>query len=214
MKAFCLGLIALTACSGTDEPSRKHSTANIASSAGADRPPNKEPAKAPTRKIKRLPPKYINAFMCNLDENPIAAYKRYHGTPAGRAARAEDLTALRSLGFSREGRDGDLESVGGKIPAPLGMTLFGLPVRSVEINGMIGDANAMYVTTFASHVTVDQVTKSARLQFDERAYRNYKVRFYSRMIARTPYTELYLDDLPDRNGGDAMLVCHIQSTPH
>lgn len=210
MRAFWLGLILLTACSAADEPSREQSAANAVRSHRADRPPSGKPAKAAAGAIQHLPAKYIDAFACNFDENPLAAYARYHGTPAGRAARAADLAALRSLGFAREGLDGDLESVGGQIPAPAGLTLFGLPVRLLEINGMIGDTNALYVTTFASNVAVDQVTKAARLQFDEKSYRHYKMRYYSRWISRTPHTELSLDD---RGGGNPVLACQIQSTP-
>lgn len=210
MKAFWLGLIVLTACSAADDPSREQSAANAVRSHGVHRPPNEEPANAPTGAIQHLPAQYIDAFACKFDENPLAAYERYHGTPAGRAARAEDLAALRSLGFAREAHDGDLESVGGQIPAPPGLTLLGLPVRFLQINGMIGDTNALYVTTFASNVTVDQVTKAARLQFNEKSYRNYKIRHYSRLISRTPHTELSLDD---RGGDNAVLACQIQATP-
>lgn len=210
MKPFWLGLILLTACSAAEDPSREQSAANTAPSQGADRPPTEQSATQRTGAVNRLPPQYIKAFACDFDENPLAAYARYHETPAGRAARAEDLAALRSLGFAREGLNDDLESVGGQIPAPAGMTLFGLPVRSLEINGMIGDTNALYVTTFASNVTVDQVAKAARLQFDEKSYRHYKMRYYSRLISRTPHTELSLDDGGD---GNAVLACQIQSTP-
>lgn len=104
-----------------------------------------------------IPEKYIKAFTCNFDENPIAAAERHRGTPAGRAERAGDLTLLRSLGFERESRSFGLESVGGKIAAPPGLTILGLPVRFLEINGMVGDANSMFVTTFDKGVAVDQV---------------------------------------------------------
>jgi hypothetical protein len=157
-----------------------------------------------------LPEKYLKALACVFDENPLAVYRRTHETPAGRAERAEDLKALRSLGFAREGRDGDLESVGGEIAAPPGMTLLGLPVRRIELNGMIGDVNAMYVTRFDAGVTVDQVVKAARLEMDRASYDRYKLREYSRLIGNNPYTDLSLND---RGGSGVELVCHVQGTP-
>jgi len=158
-----------------------------------------------------LPEKYVRAFSCSFDENPIAAAERHRGTTAGRAERADDLRSLRSLGFGREGRDGDLESVGGRIAAPSGLTILGLPVRFLEINGMIGDVNSMYVTTFGNGVTVDQVVRAARLELDRRTYDRYGIRHYSRRIGRDPYIDLSLND---RGGGDILLVCRVQSTPH
>lgn len=158
----------------------------------------------------RLPERYINAFTCDFDENSVAAARRQQGTPAGCAERAADLMLLRSLGFNREGRDGNLDSVGGKIGAPHGLSILGLPVRFLEINGMMGDANAMYVTTFANGVTVDQVVRAARLDMDRERYRKYRIRYYSRRIGSNPYTNLFLND---RGGGNAVLVCHVQSTP-
>ena len=157
-----------------------------------------------------IPEKYMKAFTCNFDENPIAAAERRYGTPAGRAERAGDLTSLRLLGFEREGRNGDLESVGGKIAAPPGLTILGLPVRFLEINGMVGDANSMFVTTFDKGVAVDQVVKAARLEMDRDAYNKYKMHHYSRRVGSNPYINVYLDD---RGGGNALLVCQVQSTP-
>ena len=157
-----------------------------------------------------IPEKYIKAFTCDFEENPAVAAERYHKTTAGRAERAVDLTLLQSLGFKREGRDGDLESVGGQISAPSGLTIFGLPVRFLEISGMIGDVNSMYVTTFDKSVTVSQVVKAASLQLDRKSYDRYRMRHYDRRVGNLPYVNLYLDD---RGSGNASLVCQIQSTP-
>ena len=210
IKTFLPCMIVLAACSAEDNQIGEAS-ANTAAGVNAAGPQQHAgAAKAPTGTIKALPAKYIKALTCDFDENPIAAATRYHATPAGRAERADDLTMLRSLGFAREARDGDLESVGGKIAAPSGLTILSLPVGFVEINGMIGDANAMYVTTFDKGVTVDQVVKAARLEMDRASYNKYKIRHYSRRVGSNPYTEIYLDD---RGGGNAVLVCQVQSTP-
>jgi hypothetical protein len=210
VKIFLPCMIALTACSAVDNQSRQKPATNLEVVNTADVNTNKESAKRPADTIKDLPGKYIKAFTCDFDENPITAARRYHGTPAGRAERAHDLTLLKSLGFEREGRDGDLESVGGKIAAPPGLTILGLPVRFLEINGMIGDANSMYATTFDRGVTVDQVVQAARLEMDRESYDKYKIRHYSKRVGGNPYTDVYLDD---RGSGNALLVCQVQSTP-
>ncbi len=94
--------------------------------------------------------------------------------------------------------------------APPGLTVLGLPVRFLELNGMIGDANSMFVTTFAKGVTVGQVVRAARLDLDQKSYKQYKLRHYSRHISNEPVTDLSLDD---RGGGNAMLICQVQGTP-
>ena len=157
-----------------------------------------------------LPGRYVNAFTCIFDENPIAAARRQRGTLEGAAERAGDLTLLRSLGFDRESRSGGLESVGGRIMAPPGLTILGLPVRFLEINGMIGDPNSMYVTTFDDGVTVDQVVKAARLDMDRDLNRKYGLRHYRRRVGSDPSINVFLDD---RGGSHARLVCHVRSTP-
>lgn len=100
--------------------------------------------------------------------------------------------------------------MGGKIATPPALTLLNLPVQFVEINGMIGDANAMYVTTFGKGVTVEQVVRAARLEIDRDSFRKYNIRHYSRRIGSNPHIEIYLDD---RGGDNAVLVCQVQSTP-
>ena len=209
MKVFLLCMIALTACGSSAD----RSDGDLTNAASRDAPsprPGKGTIRPSMAASKNLPARYVKALSCDFDENPIAAVQTYHSTAAGRAERARDVTLLKSLGFTREGRDGDLESVGGEIRAPAGLTVLGLPVRSVELNGMIGDANAMYVTVFDNGVTVDQTVKAARLQMDPESYRKYRIRHYSRRVAGNPYTELYLDD---RGGGTATLVCQIKGTP-
>lgn len=209
MKVFLLCMIALTACGSSAD----RSDGDLTNAASRDAPsprPGKGTIRPSMAASKNLPARYVKALSCDFDENPIAAVQTYYRTAAGRAERARDVTLLKSLGFTREGRDGDLESVGGKIRAPAGLTVLGLPVRSVELNGMIGDANAMYVTVFDNGVTVDQTVKAARLQMDPESYRKYRIRHYSRRVAGNPYTELYLDD---RGGGTATLVCQIKGTP-
>lgn len=210
MKTSLPCMIVLAACSAASNQAEEHHGTSRDGPNMSETRPGSEPARIASQSIRTLPEKYMKAFACVFDENPLAAYERYHGTPAGRAERADDLKALRSLGFSREARDGDLESVGGKIPAPPGLTLFGLPVWSVRINGMIGDANSMYITTFDDRVTVDQVVKAARLDLDRKSYDRYRMRHYSRLIGNNPHTELSLDDVGD---GEVALVCQIQSTP-
>jgi hypothetical protein len=158
----------------------------------------------------RLPERYANAFTCVFDENPIDAARRQRGTLEGGAERADDLALLRSLGFDRRGRSGGLESVGGRIIAPPGLTILGLPVRFLEINGMIGDLNAMYVTTFDDGVAVDQVVRAARLDMDRDLNRRYGLRHYRRRVGSDPSVDIFLDD---RRNGPARLVCHVRSTP-
>lgn len=210
MKTFLLCFIALTACGSAKDRSDVDLPANAASIDTASPRPSEDTRRTLVAVSKSLPAKYVKALSCDFDQNPIAAVQAYHKTAAGRVERAHDVTLLKSLGFTREGRDGDLESVGGKIAAPSGLTVLGLPVRSVELNGMIGDANAMYVTVFDDGVTVDEVVKAARLQMDLQSYRKYKIRHYGRDVASTPSTQLYLDD---RGGGNAKLVCQIKGTP-
>ncbi|PXA96649.1 hypothetical protein DMC47_16920, partial [Nostoc sp. 3335mG] len=97
-------MIVLTACSGA--PDQRGQTAERAAAMEKVASPSATPA--------GLPDNYLKALACVFDENPLVAYRRTHETPAGRAERAEDLKALRALGFAREGRDGDLETVGGE----------------------------------------------------------------------------------------------------
>jgi hypothetical protein len=207
---FWPGMIALAACSLPENniaeyPFNTPSVSTASYLQKSDRTEN-----IPDYPASVFSTKYIDVFTCDFDENPIASHQRQHGTPAGRAERASDLAVLRSLGFEREGRDGDLESVGGKIAAPPALTILNLPVQSLEINGMIGDANAMYVTTFGKGVTVKQVVAAARLEMDRESFRKYGMRHYSRRISSNPHIEIYLDD---RGGNNALLVCQVQSTP-
>ncbi|MFV0625503.1 hypothetical protein ACBY01_16025 [Sphingomonas sp. ac-8] len=201
-------MIALTACGSADDRSGKNRAAATADESESQQ--NKVRPEASSRSVGSLPDKYVKAFACVFDQNPMAAFEKYHRTPAGRAERASDLTTLRSLGFDKRGSDGDLPSLGGKIAAPSGLTIFGLPVRSLELNGMIGDANAMYVTTFARGITVAQIVGAARLEMDHASYRRYRIRHYSRRVGDSPPIDVYLDD---RGGSDAKLVCQVQSTP-
>lgn len=210
MKTFLLCLIALTACGSAKDRSDVDLPANAASTDTASPRPSEDTRRTPVAVSKSLPAKYVRALSCNFDQNPIAAVQTYHVTAGGRSERAHDVTLLKSLGFTREGRDGGLESVGGKIAAPSGLTVLGLPVRSLELNGMIGDANAMYVTVFDDRVTVDEVVKAARLQMDLQSYRKYKIRHFGREVVSAPSTQLYLDD---RGGGNAKLVCQVKGTP-
>ena len=210
MNVCLLCMIALTACGSTTDQSNVDLSANAESPEAASTRLSEATVRTSAVASKSLQAKYVKALSCDFDENPVAAVRTYHEAAAGRAERAHDVTLLKSLGFTREGRDGDLATVGGKIPAPPGLTVLGLPVRSVELNGMIGDANAMYVTAFQNGVTVSQVVKAARLQMDAQSYRKYQIRHYSRTIGNTPTTELYLDD---RGGDTATLVCQIKGTP-
>ncbi|SFO46375.1 hypothetical protein SAMN05428984_4404 [Sphingomonas sp. OK281] len=210
MKTFLLCLIALTACGSTDDRSDVDLPNNAVRPDAASPRPSDDTLQTSGTASSSLPAKYVKALSCNFDQNPIAAVQTYHTTAAGRAERAHDVTLLKALGFTREARDGDLMSVGGKIPAPSGLNVLGLPVRSLELNGMIGDANAMYVTVFDDGVTVDDVVKAARLKMDLQSYRKYKIRHYGREVASAPTTQLYLDD---RGGGNAKLVCQIKGTP-
>ena len=210
MKMLLPCCIALTACNLSENGSGDKPRTDTSHVYLADRQSKQEGAGRPKVIGMSLPAKYIKAFTCDFDENPIAAANRFQKTPGARAEREVDLTVLRSLGFKRESRDGDLESVGGKIAAPPGFTIFGLPVQSLEINGMIGDTNALYVTTFADGVTVGQVVKAARLEMDRGRYTKYKIRHYSRRVGNNPKIDAYLDD---RGGNSALLSCQIQSTP-
>ena len=210
MKMMTLCIIALTGCGSEDDQSTQNRAADNAAVNAVYSQRNEARLESSSQAVQSLPDKYLRAFACVFDENPVAAFDRYHRTPAGRAERAGDLTALRSLGFDRQGRDGSLASLGGRIAASTGLTILGLPVRSLELNGMIGDANAMYVTTFANGVTVDQVVTAARLEMDRASYRNYNIRHYSRRVSVSPPVNVYLDD---RGGSRTVLVCQVQSTP-
>ena len=210
MSLSTLCLIALTACGTADDRSGKGSATDVGVAKTADLRQSKATAVTSSGTVKAIPEDYLRAFTCVFDENPLVAMERYHKTPAGRATRAHDLEVLKPLGFQGGGYDGDLESLGGKITAPPNMMIFGLPVRFVELNGMIGDANAMYVTAFAKGVAVDQVVRAAKLELDQERYRRYKLHYYSRRISNDPYTELFLDDEGD---GKVLLVCQVQSTP-
>ena len=203
--------IGLAACGAPDKQDGEKAAFDVRGVSMAAAPQDAPKPTGTGPSATRFPDKYMNAFACVFDENPIAAAERTRGTPAGRAERARDLTTLRSLGFSREARDYGLESVGGKITAPPGLTILGLPVRFLELNGMVGGTNAMYVTTFDKSVTVDRVVKAARLELDRDMFNNYQMRHYSRRVGSKPFTELTLDD---RGSGIAVLVCQVQSTPH
>ncbi|WP_260596823.1 hypothetical protein [Sphingomonas endolithica] len=210
MKMLLPVFIALTACNfGETYSGDKPGTDSVHISM-AERQTKREGAGRPPKSGRTLPANYIKAFMCEFDENPVAEANRFHKTSGGRAERAGDLTLLRSLGFKRESRDGDLESVGGKVAAPPGLAILGLPVRFLEINGMIGDTNALYVTTFADGVTVGQVVQAARLEMNRAFYTKYKIRHYNRRVDKNPHINTYLDD---RGSSKAMLSCKIQSTP-
>lgn len=210
MNVSMLWVIALTACGSADVQSRGNSATAVGVMKTADLQQRRVAAGSSSETVKSLPTNYVRAFACDFDENAIVAWERYHKTPAGRAKRTGDLKPLRSLGFDRDAHDGDLESLGGKITAPPGLTILGLPVRFLGLNGMIGDANSMYVTTFAKGVAVSQVVRAARLEMDQKRYNRYKIRHYSRRIGSNPYTELSLDD---EGGGNAELICQVQSTP-
>lgn len=209
MKIASSVLIALTACSLTDNRSEDSRLASEAiptlSRKAAWQEPGRSAASGGT-----LPAKYMKAFMCEFDENPNAAARRFRATPGGRVERAGDLTRLRSLGFKREARNFGLDSVGGAIPAPTGTMAFGLPVESLEINGMIGDYNALYVTKFGNQVSVSQLVAAASLTMDRASFAKYGNRYYSRLIGMNPYTVL---KLYDRGSGVAQLTCEINSTP-
>lgn len=205
-----LCLFALTACTFPDDDPGESPKADSTRSAMADRPTKRQGAGSFIADGATLPLKYIKAFMCDFDENPITTSNRVRQTQRGRAERAGDIIMLKSLGFRRETRDGDLDSVGGKIAAPPSLTVFGLPVRSLEINGMIGDTNALYATTFADGVSAAQVVKAARLEINHASYTKYRIRHYSRRIGENPRIEAYLDD---RGQANALLSCQIQATP-
>ncbi|RZI60649.1 MAG: hypothetical protein EOP94_01365 [Zymomonas sp.] len=194
MKVLLLSIIMVTACSSTEGRSNVDFPANATSLDATGPRPIREAIPPSAKNSRGLPAKYLKALSCDFDEKPIAAVQTYYHTAAGRAERARDVPLLKSLGFTREGRDGDLESVGGKIAPTSGLTVLGLSVRSVELNGMIGDGNAMYVTVFDDGVTVDQVVKAARLRIDLQLYKKYKIRHYSRGVASSPSQQLYLDD--------------------
>jgi len=210
MKMLFPCLVALGACSVADSDSNDSSAANIVPVSVADGQTAREGGSRAAEAGRALPAKYVKAFMCDFDENPIAAADRIHKTQAGRAERAGDLTMLRALGFRRESQGGDLESVGGKIAAPPGLTILGLPVSALEINGMIGDYNALYVTTFADGVSVAQVVNAARLEMNRASFAKYKIRHYSRRVGTNPVIDTYLDE---RGGRNALLSCQVQSTP-
>ena len=204
MKLLSSCLIALTACGFVDRPAEDRLSPAIATASTREREATGQAQRTATARGGMLPAKYVKAFMCEFDENPTAAADRLRNTPGG------DLTLLRSLGFAREARDFGLDSVGGTIVAPPGTTVFGLPVKSLEINGMIGDYNALYVTRFADQVSVGQVVSAARLTLDRASFRKYKSRYYNRQIGKSPYTVL---KLLDRGSGDAQLTCQVRSTP-
>ena len=211
MKLLTSCLIALTGCNLVDS----RSVDGGASTTGqqtfvSHRQTVSTGSKQPIESGGRLPTKYIRALMCEFDENPIAAATRFHETPGGRAERAADLKLLKGLGFDRDARDYGLDTLGGRIAAQPGLLIFGLPVQSVEIAGMIGDTNPFYVTTFADKVTVAQVVNAAHLTMDRTSYTKYGTRYYSRRIGDNPSTNLFLND---RGGKNVMLTCRIRSTP-
>jgi hypothetical protein len=203
-------LIALSACNPVTERSEDASSIKTTRPVIVDRQMNGTGSVASIEGNKTLPARYVKAFMCEFDENPIAVADRFHKTPGGRAERARDLALLKSFGFPREARDFGLDSVGGKIAAPSGTTVFGLPVQSLEINGMIGDYNALYVTRFADQVSVNQVVSAARLTMDRVSFAKYKTRYYNRRIGSNPHTILKLNG---QGSGNAQLTCQVQTTP-
>ena len=75
---------------------------------------------------------------------------------------------------------------------------------------MIGDANAMYVTTFEQGVTVGQIVTAANLKMDRSLFAKYKMRHYSRRVGNSPYVTAFLDD---RGGSTISFTCQVQSTP-
>ncbi len=210
MKTMASCMAALTALALGGHRPADAGVIRASEAATTDPRSNDSGAGKPAQTGTALPADYVKAFMCVFDTDPVASANRYHGTPDGRAARARDLKVLRSLGFTREGRDGDLESAGGKIAAPSGTRIFGLPVRSLELNGIIGDVNAMYVTTFDQSVTPAQVVKAANLQMDRSLFVKYRMRHYSRRVGTSPYVTAFLDD---RGGSTFSFTCQVQSTP-
>lgn len=210
MKIVLPCLIVLGACDPADGRSRAAGVTTVSDASGARVAQNVERTSGAGRTGKALPAKYLRAFACDFDENPLAAYERTRGTPAGRAERASELTLLRSLGFDREGRNGGQDSLGGKIAARPGLTILGLPVRSLEIAGMVGDVNAMFVTTFDQGVSVAQIARAARLEFDRKTFVRYKTRYYSRQVGTNPPIRISLDD---RGSADTVLVCQFWGTP-
>lgn len=208
MKMILPFAIGLAACSAPDKQDGDKPPVDVRGVKMASQPDKPPMGMKPS--ATRLPGKYVKAFACVFDENPITASERTRGTPAGRAERAHDLTTLRSLGFTREARDYGLETIGGKITAPPGLTILGLPVRFLELNGMVGGTNALYVTTFDKSVSVDQVVKAARLELDRGMFKKYQMRHYSRNVGSNPFTQVTLDD---EGSGIAVLACQVQATP-
>jgi hypothetical protein len=141
-------MIGWNACGSTKEQSNIDLPTNVASPDAASSGLDGDSIGTSAVASKILPAKYVKALSCDFDKKPAAAVQTYHQTTAGRAERERQVTLLKSLGFMREGRDPDLKSVCGKIALPAGLKVHGLPVQSVELNGMIGDANAMYITGF------------------------------------------------------------------
>jgi hypothetical protein len=203
-------MLGLTACGSTEEQSNIDLTTNVASTDAAISGLGEDTIGTPAVASKNLPANYVKALSCDFDEKLAAAVQTYHHMTAGRAEREPKVTLLKSLGFMREGRDGDLESVGGKIALPAGLSVHGLPPQSVESNGAIGDANAMHITVFADSVAVNEIAKATHLQIDFESRSKYKLRHYSREVSNNPFTQLYLDD---RIGGHATLVCQFKGTP-
>lgn len=209
MKILSSVLIALTACSLTENGPENRSLAKTANPTLERKAVEQEPSPSAAKGI-MIPAKYMKAFLCEFDENPDVSARRLRATPGGHAERARDLTLLRSLGFSREARNFGLDSVGGKIATPAGTKVLGLPVESLEINGMIGDYNALYVTSFTNQISVSQVVAAANLSMDRASFIKYGNRYYSRLIGTSPHAVLKLFD---RGNGNAQLTCEINSTP-
>jgi len=207
---IALILFVLTACGSNSAMSVEEGATIVGLPNSVDVPADRKGGETPPKIGKNLPGRYLNAFACNFEENPLVVAQRYRAAPGARNERARDLALLKSLGFDREGRDGDLESAGGTIAASPGLTILGLPARFLELNGLIGDANAMYVTTFDAGVTVEQVVRAAGLSLDRERYNKYKVRHYSRRVGRDPFIDV---SLSDRGGANAVLLCRVQSTP-
>lgn len=110
-------MIALTACGYPRNRSDRDLTNAVSTDATSPRP-SEGRVRTSTAAGKNLPAKYMKALSCDFDENPVVAVQTYHRTAAGRTERAHDVTLLKSLGFTREGRDDDLESVGARSGHP------------------------------------------------------------------------------------------------
>ncbi|KQO12920.1 hypothetical protein [Sphingomonas sp. Leaf242] len=114
IKAFLLSMIVPTAFGSNKDRSDVDLPTNAASPNEKSSQPGKDTIRTSAVDSKNLPAKYLKAVSCDFDERLTAVVQAYYKTEAGRAERARDVTLLKSLGFTREGRDGDPESVGGQ----------------------------------------------------------------------------------------------------